>query len=652
MNKLKLSIRLALLLSIPLAGLLFFGAYGALEKWQVDRDYARLEGNAAVMDQIGETVHELQRERGRSGVFVNSRGARFSAELKAQLAASDAVLERLRAMLGEFSAASFGPGFQRIFDESLKRLGDLPEKRRAIGAFEITGSDSTIYYTHTIAGLLDVIVAMSHLSKDAAIANGIQSYVNFLQAKEQAGIERATLAQVFTQDRFTADAFNRWAQASAAQETYFRVFASFASAEQKAFWETQVSGRSVDMVKAMRATAFEKREQGGFGVPPADWFDASTARIDLMKAVEDRLASDYAVQATEVRQNARLAFRIFGLLTLAIIGGTATFGVYVIRSIVRPLRRASESLAAGSEQIRSASGQVSNSSQSLAEGASEQAASLEETSASLEEIASMGKRNAEAANQATVLSSQTRQSAEMGSREMSAMVAAMGEITASATNVQKIVKTIDEIAFQTNILALNAAVEAARAGEAGAGFAIVAEEVRALAQRSATAARETAGTIEDVVQKSDRGSEVSGRVANHLAEILQHASSVDRLVAEIASASGEQCTGVEEVNKAVSQMDKVTQQTAATAEESAAAAEELNAQAQEFGTVVRDLTSLVNGAQGSPAPENEPMTFSSPAHPPVPPRTKANSKPDSRLLAGPRRTLVQPARNRVTIMHS
>ena len=271
-------------------------------------------------------------------------------------------------------------------------------------------------------------------------------------------------------------------------------------------------------------------------------------------------------------------------------------GIFITRSLVKLLTETSDSLSEGSDQVAAASGEISSSSQSLAEGASEQAAALEETSASLEEISSMTKRNAENALSAKELSGETRKAAETGSANMQEMNHAMADIQSASSNIAKIIKTIDEIAFQTNILALNAAVEAARAGEAGAGFAVVADEVRNLAQRSAQAAKETAEKIEDSITKSANGVVISGKVAESLTQIVTKARQVDELVAEIATASREQSQGIDQVNTAVTQMDKVTQTNAAAAEESASASEELTAQAATLRELVADLHRLVTGS--------------------------------------------------------
>lgn len=281
------------------------------------------------------------------------------------------------------------------------------------------------------------------------------------------------------------------------------------------------------------------------------------------------------------------------------VGVGVALSVVITRSITLPVRLLIERLTAGSEQTSSAAGQVSAASQSLAEGASEQAASLEETSSSLEEMASMTEHNAENAGNAKTLASEARIAADAGTGEMVKMNTAMEAIKKSSDDISKIIKTIDEIAFQTNILALNAAVEAARAGEAGMGFAVVADEVRNLAHRSAIAAKETADKIQDAIAKSGQGVELSASVSEKLKEVVEKAHKMDELVAEIAGASKEQSTGITQVNVAVSQMDKVTQNNAASAEETAAAAEELNAQSEELRSAVKELQQMVDGGTES-----------------------------------------------------
>jgi methyl-accepting chemotaxis protein len=279
--------------------------------------------------------------------------------------------------------------------------------------------------------------------------------------------------------------------------------------------------------------------------------------------------------------------------------GILLLSVGVVMRINKRLMQTTDHLEGGSQQLAAASGQVSSASQRLAEGASEQAASLEETSSSLEEIATVTRRNADNAQQAKDISHKARTAAETGLSDMQNMIGAMAEIHKSGDKIAKIIRTIDEIAFQTNILALNAAVEAARAGEAGLGFAVVADEVRNLARRSADAAKETAEIIEESIEKSRAGSEISHQVAESLDLIVRQAREVDDIVGQISLASQEQSQGVSLINNSVNQLDTVTQSNAAAAEESASASEELRSQAALLHEMVADLRSMVTGKEAS-----------------------------------------------------
>jgi methyl-accepting chemotaxis protein len=287
----------------------------------------------------------------------------------------------------------------------------------------------------------------------------------------------------------------------------------------------------------------------------------------------------------------------FTLIVVGITGVLIGIGLayLTITRINRKLAQVAASLNQAAHQVGAAANQVSSASQTLADGASQQAASLEETSASLEEIDSQTKRNAENAENARTLSTDTRHATEQGTQQMQEMVSAMTDIKASSDNIAKIIKTIDEIAFQTNILALNAAVEAARAGEAGAGFAVVAEEVRNLAQRAAHAARETAEKIDDSIAKSARGAELSTRVSSGLEQITEKARKMNDLVGEIATSSKEQAQGLTQVGGAVTQMDRVTQANASSAEETASAAAEMKSQSETMIGNVNELMQLVSG---------------------------------------------------------
>ena len=266
-------------------------------------------------------------------------------------------------------------------------------------------------------------------------------------------------------------------------------------------------------------------------------------------------------------------------------------------SIVGPLSRVIQNLTAGSHQVASAAAEISRTSQELAQGASQQAASLEETSASLEEITQMVKNNGDNTREANAMASEMETATGNSVESMTQMRQAIGEISASADATAKIVRTIDDIAFQTNLLALNAAVEAARAGDAGRGFSVVAEEVRALAQRSASAARDTSALIQQSQTNAQNGVNSSTEVETALKDIAERNKKITVLMNEVHSASDEQTRGVEQISASITNMDRVTQGSAAVAEESAAAAEELNAQSNELLQVVSQLAEMVYGRE-------------------------------------------------------
>lgn len=328
----------------------------------------------------------------------------------------------------------------------------------------------------------------------------------------------------------------------------------------------------------------------------SDVENTAQACIDLFKSDIEHNVGLAGRAVAAAGDTVRQSFIVIGsAVGLASLLGLL-LGTGVIRSTTRVLRTISDTLEDGATQAATASGQLATISQTVAAGCSEQGSSVAETSTALEQMSAMIRSTAGNAAQAKDLAIQARAAAETGARTMIDMNAAMQAIEDSSAEVAKIVKDIDEIAFQTNILALNAAVEAARAGEAGAGFAVVADEVRSLAQRSAAAARATAAKIEAAITSSRHGGESCDRVGASLDEIAAKIAAADTLVAEIATAAREQSQGIGQIGAAMTELDKVTQENAARAEEGASAAAELTSQAQVMREHVAWLRSLVSAA--------------------------------------------------------
>lgn len=348
------------------------------------------------------------------------------------------------------------------------------------------------------------------------------------------------------------------------------------------------------------------------------------AALDYKKAIEDMLANEVelakinegrvvsgnaalaaaeAVARLGVEQTVKLSNEsnsqlntasttmIVGLVIALIIG--IMVAIFIIRSITRPTIEAVRIIAEANAQVVSASDQISASSQSLAQGASEQASSVEEVSATVEESTAINNQNAENGREADALAKAANDAARSGNDKIQHLMTAMVKITESSEQIAKIIKTIDEIAFQTNLLALNAAVEAARAGEHGLGFAVVADEVKNLAQRSANAAKETAGIIEEALEEIKNGNKIAQETNESFTEILEKAKKTSDLIGEISVSIREQAEGMNQIATAMGQIDQVTQQNAANSEEAAAAGEELNAQAISMMQSVEVIAKIV-----------------------------------------------------------
>ncbi|MBP1753687.1 MAG: methyl-accepting chemotaxis sensory transducer [Firmicutes bacterium] len=305
-----------------------------------------------------------------------------------------------------------------------------------------------------------------------------------------------------------------------------------------------------------------------------------SAKIDRADET-GKLASAFEKMIENIRNQAHTAERIAsGDLTVEVaIRSEEDLLSKKLSEMVYNNNEILSNIASASDQVAVGAKQVSDTSMALSHGATEQAASVEELTASLEEISAQTELNAKNANKANELAETAKVNAVQGNSQMKDMLSAMEDINESSMNISKVIKVIDDIAFQTNILALNAAVEAARAGQHGKGFAVVADEVRNLAARSASAAKETTDMIEGSIKKAEGGTKIAKDTADALRKIVDGVEKVATLVNDIAIASNEQAMGIQQINQGIMQVSQVVQTNSATSEESAAASEQLSGQA-------------------------------------------------------------------------
>ncbi|HVO16023.1 MAG TPA: nitrate- and nitrite sensing domain-containing protein, partial [Alphaproteobacteria bacterium] len=342
----KIGTRVFLALALPAIAFLGVAMFVVIERQETVSELRRLTQVTEITTHLSNLVHELQRERGASAVFVGSGGKQLVRELPEQRKLTDEQRAALRQGLQGFDAESVGGRFGALLREALAAVDQLEGKRQQIGALQIPAADSNAYFTGTIRKLLDVANESAKIVTNAQVATALSAAVYLSEAKERAGQERANGAPGFAAGKFDAAQFRRFSESGVEQRLYFRLFDNFATGAQKEFLKTTVVGEPAAEVERMRAVALDAGPGGSLqGIEGSYWYRMTTARIDLLKKVENRVASDLAAVAARVSDNAETAFYIALAIAVVLLAVTAVVGLRIVRGIARPIRSMTGAMA-------------------------------------------------------------------------------------------------------------------------------------------------------------------------------------------------------------------------------------------------------------------------------------------------------------------
>ena len=609
--------KLILLVLPALLGLLYFAGLNMLNLTEVRSSSADIQQLVSISSYNNGLVHELQKERGATAGFLNSKGEAFADLLKSQQLQTDSALNDRESFLSSLENSVEHLQVNNQLKSIRSELNKLKNIRQQVNNQSLSAKDAIGYYTALNTQLLSVTAVIAQLSEDGLTANQLQSYYNFLQGKERAGIERAVLSTVFNMDQFNQQTYKRFIELVTEQNTYFDTFSKSALPEHLQFFNTSMNDPSVVNTNSMRAKALEKSSSGQFGIDSTTWFDQSTGRINQLKLVEDQLTEDLLSLTARQYSNANHAVIVNGTSVLVLILIVIAFGFALVRGLTRQLDSLSKSMMEASEErllsaraevlsqdelgkiaeqfnnmigifegiiqeIGSKSDQlatiseetsssVDNNRRNLESQRSETtmvATAMEEMTATVQEVAGSTSATADAANHVDKVTedgveivANTIDKIDNLVKEMNLANQRISELNVSSNSIFAVVDVIKSVAEQTNLLALNAAIEAARAGDQGRGFAVVADEVRSLAQRT----QESTTEIETLISKFQNDSGLVSTAINNCTST--------------ATSTAQQAHDMEEklsdIQSAVSSIKGMSQQIAAAAEEQVAVTNEI-----------------------------------------------------------------------------
>jgi methyl-accepting chemotaxis protein len=605
--------KILLILLLPFLILLSFSFNQLIAKSQALNQLAHLKKLSQLSAKIGNYIHETQSERGRTGTFLRSQGKEFAKELQEQRIFTNQKKEELKDFLKNFKPDTFGSEFKDTFDKAFAMLEQLDNIREKVARQTIPANEALDFYTNHNALMIDVVGHAAKVSTNAEISTAIIAYVNFLKGKDLAGVERAVLSLVFSQNKFSPALFNKYSAIIAQEDTFMQMATTYFTADQLQFFMKEMANPTIKEVTIYRDNALQSAAAESLEKNPAHWFDTMTKKIGILKNVEDKLLDDMEKRTSQlivqaIRERLYLSVVLICILTL-----TVFITIYSThRMIVHPLRKvvgviAKKDLTQRIEvkaddeisdlannfngfiaeisdmilQVKKAAGLFSQSACEFSQNAQFIADGAQQQAVSFEELSNVVHSNAMNAQAATNLSQNISQNAKTTGHEMNHMMESMGQIAKSAQQINQAVEIITDLADQTNLLALNAAIEAARAGEHGKGFAVVADEVRKLAERSADSAKDIKEQMHQSLGLVDQGVVLSKEAGENIGKMVQDIAKVVEQIQSITIATQEQVATMEE--------------NASVMERNASASEQMATSAQHVTTQSQNLLKLTSG---------------------------------------------------------
>ncbi len=635
-DRIKFRNKLIVLLLFPLAGLLFFSQAWIVEQFGRAHDLKKLSELSDLSISIADLIHETQKERGMTSGFLGTSGDDFADSLEIQKKNTDSSLVVLRNKAGSLDIVSDVEEIEKhlsTFDSKIKQLASL---RSRVLLRQISADEAMVYYTSVNSTLFEVIEVLPKLSANPELVKSSAAYISLLQGKERAGLERALLSNTFSNDAFGEGALLRFNTLVAVQDTYFSVFLSLATPEQKVFFKSKMSKPVVGEVEIMRDMALLNATTGGFGIDATYWFKVKTDKINLLKEVETYLSEGMTAKIEVLLRTSYNALIIDFAVTLFALFAVLFFSFHITRDILNQLGgepavivEASKRISAGelkvhldieakngslysemkkmaiklkediiriidsADKVQKCSQDIQTDMQRLSHDATSQVAAADQVASATTELSHTVIDIAQNSSNIAESATETMGVAQEGARIVESTVDEVQEIAKTmnessllmtslgerSNQIGEIIGVINDIADQTNLLALNAAIEAARAGEQGRGFAVVADEVRKLAERTSKATSEISEMITSMqdetsaaimsmtesIQKVDTGTSLSRQAGEALKKILERVTDLHSKVLHIAAATEEMSTTVEVITMDIGGIAKTSQETSKSA---------------------------------------------------------------------------------------